>query len=378
MINDFNSASLQLKLNQLKKELDKSSKTGKDNKVKELISKKQTDKQNKQKEIKNIETRNPNKKSSSSLRILNEIDSISTDRKNVSSPRKESVIGNSIKSRSNSPKKALIKEFNKEKQIEHHINTVSALTKEKCTNCLLYNKIYFNFSCKHKICENCFLLNITNFVDDTIATITDNNDTSMSNLTDISNNLAGVGSSPLTIFCMLCLKGKCNVLLSTFLNKKVSETQKSTMNKKCEGCTSSNGETLLLSDNQDESQFKNSIIHCIECNISLCELCKLNHNSILAFKSHSLVNINNNHNISVNQPLCKCLMHNKLNFNCTTCNIKICRECVILQHMDHDFYYLKEGDDHELNSNASKPTKLNSGKNLKEIKINQNKESSCK
>lgn len=89
-------------------------------------------------------------------------------------------------------------------------------------------------------------------------------------------------------------------------------------NNKCEGC----------STNQIE-------LYCNFCEIYLCNKCLINkHHKIKIFKNHNLsCNVDN----YLNKNLCRCLKERKIEFLCNSCDDYFCINCILLDHLDHNF-----------------------------------------
>lgn len=266
---------------------------------------------------------------------------------------------------SQSPKRNLNKSPRKTPKKDLKRNSISPksyikdrILKNTCSNCLLSDMFYFNFSCKHRLCENCFWLAILcsleagKLTDEDLTIRTDNSEFKQQSQV---NNAKSIN-------CYICNQGTTQVLLNEFIIKKISKSKKSPQAIKCEGCDvdETNKQSTLIPHSTIQCDVNYDVVYCINCKLNMCNLCEERHNKIKAFKNHLISTTMSSSTAPQN---CKCCLENKLVFKCKTCEMKVCSECCILYHLDHDFYYClsKEDFDESMLDTKSRISKLSSG-----------------
>lgn len=185
-----------------------------------------------------------------------------------------------------------------------------------CTSCLFPDNFCMTFSCGHKACESCAFLSLL----------------SQEKKEDIEfymdNPEAKAFSGGRFMNCFLCSKGTSKVLVSEYVNKRVNRPDRANNAQKCEGC-----------DTNECNPGDGQTSYCVQCKMYMCPKCEEMHESIKVFNNHLVSKIYTH--TSFLAPECKCELENKLRFFCRTCSLHMCAECLILQHVEHDFSSIK-------------------------------------
>ena len=100
---------------------------------------------------------------------------------------------------------------------------------------------------------------------------------------------------------------------------------------------------------------KTATVRCLDCEEFYCPTFHASHNSFKAMKDHKVVNIEDLRAGKIVLPVTsskgrKCEDHDDetKKFYCQTCRMTICRDCIILNHRDHQYVSLKEASKKEV------------------------------
>ena len=90
-----------------------------------------------------------------------------------------------------------------------------------------------------------------------------------------------------------------------------------------------------------------AVAFCCECCLFLCSLCQEDHRRFRETVSHELVSTgekaDTNAKVETSRKPVACIKHSKkLKFYCETCECLICRDCIVMEHIDHKRAYPTE------------------------------------
>lgn len=173
--------------------------------------------------------------------------------------------------------------------------------KEKCIYCLTYINNPVTLQCDHKICSSC--LNELNI------------------LNSLQNKKSKILKCP-----------KCNTIIpNTLLNTENKDFFENIENvqttiQKCSICNNTNVK-----------------FECLNCDMLLCNKCKINHFSFPTNQNHKCIPYTENKNNDNS----KCPIHQiEVEYFCVNDNIPICIKCVDVLHSEHIIKKLEEVNDH--------------------------------
>ncbi|XP_077995075.1 E3 ubiquitin-protein ligase TRIM45-like [Glandiceps talaboti] len=151
-------------------------------------------------------------------------------------------------------------------------------------------------------------------------------------------------SNNLKLLCSICRRehaiprGAVNLPNNLFLNALVEQFEQRDHqleeSKKCGGC--------------EEGDIE---VRCIECSMSLCEICARTHKKLPLTRSHRLMALDEYKATKFTDPVlvqpalnCSKHPHQQLNFFCDKCDEAICLECTVVDHRipEHQHRYLKD------------------------------------
>ena len=93
----------------------------------------------------------------------------------------------------------------------------------------------------------------------------------------------------------------------------------------------------------NECKEKEAVYECLNCDLILCDKCKLNHLMNPSFQMHKIVNYELNQNNDYNE----CPIHKlKYKYFCLEENKVICFKCILYQHKGHNIKYITEINDY--------------------------------
>ena len=266
-----------------------------------------------------------------------------------------------------------------------------------CVGCLKKHDSYINYTCGHKCCDSCSFLNILmNYLNN--KNISDNEVKESNHLihkllynqknndlnTENNNN-----AQPL--LCLICNKGYSKYTKSEFISKVLALGEVDIISNKCDGCFDNDKNNIEINSIKNSQNYdcirKNSIkdnfsikrnknVYCIQCDIFMCNTCQSIHSSIKAFDNHILSYKPSISKISA--LYCKCGLNNLIKFNCTSCNMKICSKCMLLDHLNHKYEYIIINDEYIANileeslNFCRKNKSINNNKNVNNSELKNN------
>ncbi|XP_070570890.1 tripartite motif-containing protein 2-like [Ptychodera flava] len=148
-----------------------------------------------------------------------------------------------------------------------------------------------------------------------------------------------------TITCPICRRphqlpdsGVTGIGDNSFINEQVEIVRKreasSADARMCEGCAQAE-----------------SVKHCLECGVNLCNICATAHSRLRILRSHHLMTLKEyeaakSDDPALVQPPVYCTSHSddQVEFYCDTCNLVICYKCAALDHpiTEHQYKRLKD------------------------------------
>ncbi|XP_072042714.1 E3 ubiquitin-protein ligase TRIM56-like [Amphiura filiformis] len=100
---------------------------------------------------------------------------------------------------------------------------------------------------------------------------------------------------------------------------------------------------------------KKATVRCLDCKELFCHTCRERHDGLKAMQSHKMVSIEDLRSGKVVLPMTtsedwKCTDHDGevKKFYCETCGKPICRDCIILDHRQHQYISLKEASEKQV------------------------------
>ncbi|CAC5413621.1 TRIM2_3 [Mytilus coruscus] len=89
---------------------------------------------------------------------------------------------------------------------------------------------------------------------------------------------------------------------------------------------------------------------CMDCDLTICEICKEIHSNIPSISGHTIVNLTDipvsrmEQRVEAEIMKNQCTRHNKktYKFFCRTCNVLICSECITEVHSKHNHAYISQ------------------------------------
>lgn len=90
-----------------------------------------------------------------------------------------------------------------------------------------------------------------------------------------------------------------------------------------------------------------AVARCGDCVEFLCEQCLAAHKRTKLTKDHEVLALKDMQTASVQEKMHRplyCSQHDReiLKYYCKTCDDPVCRECLIMEHREHDYGYLKD------------------------------------
>ena len=90
-----------------------------------------------------------------------------------------------------------------------------------------------------------------------------------------------------------------------------------------------------------------AIARCVECVEFLCEQCLAAHKRTKLTKEHDVMMLKDLQSSDVQDQMHRplyCMNHDReiLKYYCETCDDPVCRECLIMEHREHAYGYLKD------------------------------------
>ena len=89
-----------------------------------------------------------------------------------------------------------------------------------------------------------------------------------------------------------------------------------------------------------------ALSHCSNCCVYMCEFCVTAHRRIIATKDHKILSLEEVRRLGTNIPkkpsMCSKHSWETLEFFCKTCQRTICRDCNIVDHGKHNYYFVAE------------------------------------